>query len=938
LALILAACAMPAAAAQEPAPPETAPSPAGKPAPKPADKTSGDAAGEGVPAEAPDAAARQKEAERAAVTSLVQQGNQARQEGRLDDAVEAYRSAASLDPRRYEIRILIADTLRRAGRPGDSMRAYQAAVKLEPRRAPGYTGQAILRRSNYDYEGAAGVVEAALPGSHGRDRADLLVTLGETRRRQGRLDDARAQFSAALEEDPDCATAHAGLARVAEERGDLDAAVAAWDRYLALEADDHAIAMRRQELMEMRASIAALAAAAESATTDRARGETFSELGRLRAVASDATGAAAAWRAALKTNADKAAWRRGLALSLEASGDRDGAASEFRRVLKGVPDDGIALYHLAALARRSGDARGEESAWTLLVTRRPDDLYGARALAAYVLRAGTGTGAGTGARERVLVTLLPSAAGARVRALLEADAGEWEAVETALETALLVDASDPWTLDVLSDLLARRPDMLGRLAARAQAAIKAAAPKPAGAVAPADPTAALLLLARCHLLAGHDDPARAIVDRVIAARPGSAQALSTLGEIVQAHARSPQEAIDAFGRAVVADPKRPAAHVDLALALLRAGRPAEAEKAARQGLQGHPRSAPLLSLLGAARADQNDAEGAARAFAEALTSDPADNFHLARSQYPLVLASLGRTLEARRALQGLLPEFGDLAYLEAWTFARDSYRDHDALGEGFLQARDEVRRLWDRPFDAPAAHRAIADLLAGLDDPYTRLRDPDETAAVWLTRHSGRPETDALGHNRPAGQTVVADTLPGGLGYVQIANFTDPNAVGDVRRALQDLGKKEGLVLDLRGNGGGLTRSADAVADMLLGPGVEVGAETGPEGFVERVTRGDGALTDQPITVLVDGQTASAAERLASGLQASGRATVVGTPTYGKGIFQTSRILPGGHTVLVSTGESLQPGGRPIQGRGVRPEPKAPAEKTPVAPKPPEQN
>jgi tetratricopeptide (TPR) repeat protein len=935
LALILAACALPAAAAQEPAPPETAPAPSGKPAQKPADKPPGDAAGGAASAETPDVAARQKEAERVAVTSLVQQGNKARQEGRLDDAVEAYRSAASLDPRRYEIRILIADTLRRGGRPGDSMRAYQAAVQLEPHRAEGYTGQAILRRSNYDYEGAAGVVEAALPGSHGRDHAELLVTLGETRRRQGRLDDAQARFTAALEDDPDCATAHAGLARVAEERGDLDAAVASWDRYLALEADDHAIAMRRQELMEMRASIAALAAAAESATSARARGETFSELGRLRAVASDATGAAAAWRAALKTNADEAAWRRGLALALEASGDRDGAAAEFRRVLKGVPDDGTALYHLAALARRSGDAHGEESAWTLLVTRRPDDLYGARALASFATRSGPAV------RERVLVTLPSGPAAARVRALVEADAGAWDAVETALETALLADASDPWTLDVLSDLLARRPDMLGRLAARAQAAIKAAAPKPAGAGvpadpgAPADPTTALLLLARCHLLAGHDEPARAIVDRVIAARPGSAQALSALGEIVQAHSRNPQEAIDAFGRAVVADPKRPAAHVDLALALLRAGRPAEAEKAARQGLQRHPRSAPLLSLLGAARADQNDAEGAARAFTEALTSDPADNFHLARSQYPLVLASLGRTLEARRALQGLLPEIGDLAYLEAWTFARDSYRDHDALGEGFLQARDEVRRLWDRPFDAPAAHRAIADLLAGLDDPYTRLRDPDETAAVWLTRHSGRPETDALGHNRPAGQTVAADTLPGGLGYVQIANFTDPNAVGEVRRALQDLGKKEGLVLDLRGNGGGLTRSADAVADMLLGPGVEVGAETGPEGFVERVTRGDGALTDQPITVLVDGQTASAAERLASSLQASGRATVVGTPTYGKGIFQISRILPGGHTVLVSTGESLQPGGRPIQGRGVRPEPKAPPAKSPDA-KPPD--
>src|SRR5262249_44374630 len=152
-----------------------------------------------------------------------------------------------------------------------------------------------------------------------------------------------------------------------------------------------------------------------------------------------------------------------------------------------------------------------------------------------------------------------SPAGARVRALVEADAGEWAAVEAALFSALLSDASDPWTLEVAGDVLARRPELLARLAARAQAAIKAP-----------DPTAALLVLARCHLLAGHDAAARAIVDRVIAARPGSAQALSALGEIVQARARTPQDAIDAFGRAVTADPRRLAAHVDLALALLRA--------------------------------------------------------------------------------------------------------------------------------------------------------------------------------------------------------------------------------------------------------------------------------------------------------------------------------------------------------------------------------
>jgi len=108
------------------------------------------------------------------------------------------------------------------------------------------------------------------------------------------------------------------------------------------------------------------------------------------------------------------------------------------------------------------------------------------------------------------------------------------------------------------------------------------------------------------------------------------------------------------------------------------------------------------------------------------------------------------------------------------------------------------------------------------------------------------------------------------------------------------------------------------VADLLIGPGVEVGSESGAGGTSERVTGGGGAVTRKPVTVLVDGQTASAAERLAGSLEAAGRAAVVGDPTYGKGLFQTSRVLPGGHTVLVSTGETLDRGGESIQGRGVR--------------------
>ena len=88
---------------------------------------------------------------------------------------------------------------------------------------------------------------------------------------------------------------------------------------------------------------------------------------------------------------------------------------------------------------------------------------------------------------------------------------------------------------------------------------------------------------------------------------------------------------------------------------------------------------------------------------------------------------------------------------------------------------------------------------------------------------------------------------------------------------------------------------------------------------MRRVTAGDGALTDSPITVLVDGQTASAAERLARTLEETGRAEIVGDATYGKGKYQITRVLPGGVTVLVSKGEMLDRAGRPMEKRGLKP-------------------
>jgi tetratricopeptide (TPR) repeat protein len=846
----------------------------------------------------------------AAAADLVQRGNAARQAGRLPEAVESYRAATALAPRRYEIRILLADTLRRLNRAPESAAVYEAAITIDPTRHEAYVGQALLRRAAYDFDGAAAIADAGLARVGAAGRVELLVSLGETRRREGRAQEAADFFARALAAGAESTTARAGLAHLKEDRGDLDGAIAQWDLYLKARPDDAAADLRRTDLKELSAGVAAVRSTAVSSAGDGAGGAAiWSELGRLLAVAGDATGAAEAWRTALKRDAANAPARRGLALALEAQGDPRSAAAEFRRLLRTRSGDGIALYHLIALARRQGDARGEESAWSDLVTKRPDDLYAARAFALFVARSSPDL------RARALAHGDAPATPARQRldALLLADADDWKGAGDAIYGALRSDSTDPFTLEVLNDLLARRPALLADLGQRATQEVAAGTGR--------DAAASLLLLARLSSVAGHDAAARSLVGRAAGLAPGSSQVHSALAELASQERADHGPALGELAKAVDLDPGRLTAQIDLCLALLRTGHAAQARDAAARALEKIPDSGPLRSLLGAARADLGDLEGAAAAYAAALSADPADNFHLARSQYPMVLAGLGRSLEARRALSGTMPELPELAYLEAWQFARDTCRDRSFNGQSWIAWRD---RFSGRLTTIAEAHQAIAAMLASLGDPYTRLRDPEETAAVYLGRHGGPAGPDPLGRNRPSGETVVTRDLPGDLGYIQIANLTDPNAVAAVRAALLTMREKAGLVIDLRGNTGGLTRSADEVADMLLGPGKETGDEITPGGTVHRRSGGSGALNDRPVTVLVDGQTASAAERLAASLEQAGRATLSGDPTFGKGLFQNARVLPGGHTVLVSAGEALGPDGQPIQKRGLRPQTPAP--------------
>jgi len=130
-----------------------------------------------------------------------------------------------------------------------------------------------------------------------------------------------------------------------------------------------------------------------------------------------------------------------------------------------------------------------------------------------------------------------------------------------------------------------------------------------------------------------------------------------------------------------------------------------------------------------------------------------------------------------------------------------------------------------------------------------------------------------------------------------------------------------GVVLDLRGNRGGLLMQAMSVADAFLTQGV-VAQSAGRHPDAQRIWRAQGSDLAQgrPVVVLVDGRTASAAEIAAAALSDQGRAVIVGSSTLGKGLIQIVIPLPNGAEVLISWSRVLAPLGWPVQGLGVIPE------------------
>lgn len=148
------------------------------------------------------------------------------------------------------------------------------------------------------------------------------------------------------------------------------------------------------------------------------------------------------------------------------------------------------------------------------------------------------------------------------------------------------------------------------------------------------------------------------------------------------------------------------------------------------------------------------------------------------------------------------------------------------------------------------------------------------------------------------------------LGYVRLVSFSE-GAHALVREAVEKVEKKgaEGIVLDLRGNGGGLLEEAVLTASVFLPKGeVVVTTDSRTQGHAVYKTLG-GNLPEVPVVVLIDRNTASAAEILTAALADDAGAEVVGTRSYGKGVFQQEVGLSNGGALKLTIGEYFTPEG-----------------------------
>ncbi|MFI8998917.1 S41 family peptidase [Streptomyces sp. NPDC053542] len=223
----------------------------------------------------------------------------------------------------------------------------------------------------------------------------------------------------------------------------------------------------------------------------------------------------------------------------------------------------------------------------------------------------------------------------------------------------------------------------------------------------------------------------------------------------------------------------------------------------------------------------------------------------------------------------------------------------------------------------PTRHRPVTEVVARLrgdagDGPHPRAAAAPGTP-VRLQLQRADLHWSATLHRarlRTANVTVERPAAPGGMTRIKVEAFAKGTGE-EVREAVRSA-PPGGILLDLRGNTGGLVAEAVTASAAFLDGGLVATYDV--RGSQRALYADRGRATKSPLVVLVDGGTMSAGELLAGALQDRGRAVVIGSPTFGKGSVQMPSKLPDGSVAELTVGHYRTPSGRGVDGRGIVPD------------------
>jgi carboxyl-terminal processing protease len=294
------------------------------------------------------------------------------------------------------------------------------------------------------------------------------------------------------------------------------------------------------------------------------------------------------------------------------------------------------------------------------------------------------------------------------------------------------------------------------------------------------------------------------------------------------------------------------------------------------------------------------------------------------------------TNDAYRAIKSILKQLNDpytrLLEPRAFQDENDAIDAHIVgIGINLQESKDLSHLIVTRTIENGPAEMAgvrAGDEIVAIDGREAGGMTPEQ-AAESIRGKAGTNVKLALKHDNGikvvcitrqelAIHAVSAKLLDSGLGYIQLSTFISNDAAKEFRIALRKLANADGIILDLRDNPGGLLSNALEIADMVLENGAIV-STISRHGRHTDLSSGE-PVTKQPIVVLVDEESASASEIVASAIQDNARGIIVGTRTYGKGLVQEINKLPTGAAIHITVSRYLTPAGTDINKVGVAPD------------------